>query len=287
MDQRKILVLGRGLVGREIAEALSKEGHLVDNIGREPGAASSSFWDLSRPGQFRLQGPYDCGVVAAGMTSFKACEADEARSFSVNVVGRSAAVRELLGMGCHVTLLSSDAVFSGERPIDRVDQPPDAQSVYGKHLAHAEDLVAEMDGDVAVLRLGKVMHRDLPLLRDWTAKLSQGTNVRAFLDSVCAPVSLEYATQAVSHVLKSNIVGTVNVTDDVDTSWFEVACLVANTVGVPVAHVERELCVKSLGNEVCRRFSALPLTHRLPDGAPRGAAAVISAVRLIMQENFS
>jgi dTDP-4-dehydrorhamnose reductase len=284
-DRRpKVLVLGRGLLGQEIVQFLRDAGYAVDHIGRKPSPATDDFWDLARPNAFKLSSPYSHAVVAAGLTSFKACEQNERQSFWVNAVGRTAVVRELLDRGCHVTLLSSDAVFSGRTRVNTVGKTPDAQSVYGKHLAYAEESVIGMGGRATVLRLGKVMHSRLPILRDWTVRLSQGEVVRAFSDSVCAPISPGFASEAVGHVIAHDIAGRVNATSDVDMTWFEVAQSVARTVSVPISQVEEESCAGAWRDELCRRFSALPPTHPLPDSAPQGVSAVVSAVRSIMHE---
>ena len=86
--------------------------------------------------------------------------------------------------------LSTNQVFDGSVPEMAADAPASPVSEYGRQKARVEAaLRARMDqgAPVAVLRLAKVVSRDMPLIRGWVDALSAGKPIRAFHDMTLAP----------------------------------------------------------------------------------------------------
>lgn len=219
---------------------------------------------------------FDVAVIAAGLASVKACDASPRLSFSINVTGRVAVTKLLMSRGTHLVLISSDAVYSGDSRVTSCSLAPDARSVYGRHMAQSESEILESQGAASVIRLGKVMHSEIPILKDWLRGLRSGNSVSAFTDSRVAPISPGFAVDAVQYVVKNRACGIIHATGAADASWFDIAQVVAESVGVPRTMVTGVSCDSASEG---RKHAVLPITHELPAIHPVGIDAVRQTLR--------
>ena len=80
---------------------------------------------------------------------------------------------------------------------------------YGRQKAAAEAGLLDLDrsrGLVLACRLGKILHRDMPLLRDWQEALEQqGRPIAPYKDLGLAPLSLAHAAEALARLALSGL----------------------------------------------------------------------------------
>lgn len=279
MAEFKALVVGaRGFLGTRISDALRQSGYSVcGTTSMRTQSPGMRRLDLREdvPSQFSDE-HFDVAVIAAGLTSVKACDANPRLSFSINVTGRVAVSKLLMSRGTHLVLISSDAVFSGDSRVVSSSQAPDARSVYGRHMAQSESEILEFQGAVSVIRLGKVMHSEIPILKAWLEGLKSGNSVSAFTDSRVAPISPGFAVDAVQYVVENRVCGIIHATGVADASWFDIAQVVAESIGVPRTKVTGLPCDSASDG---RKHAALPTTHELPAIHLVGIEAVRQTVR--------
>jgi dTDP-4-dehydrorhamnose reductase len=94
----------------------------------------------------------------AGNCALKSCELDPAMAKILNVATAASVGTNARDHGGRLVHLSTDLVFSGERPGGYIEADPvDPVTVYGKTMAEAEKLLAYLTPDAAVLRISLPM----------------------------------------------------------------------------------------------------------------------------------
>lgn len=275
---RALVVGARGFLGARFSDALAQSGYAVcgttSMLTQSPGIHRLNLLE-DAPSQLPDQ-HFDIAVISAGLASVRACDASPWLSFRINVTGRVAVSKLLMSRGTHLVLISSDAVYSGDSRITSRSLAPDARSVYGRHMAQSESEILESQGAASVIRLGKVMHSEIPILMDWFKALKSGNSIGAFKDSRVAPISPGFAVDAVQYAVNNRVSGIIHATGSRDASWFDIAQVVAESVGVPRTMVTGLSCDSASGG---RKHAVLPITHELPATHPVGLDAVRQALR--------
>ncbi len=233
-----LLVVGQhGLLGRAVLASLRAQGLETWGSTRRPPPweALTLPLDLAEVGARLPEVPlFRAAVICAGGTGQAACAADPAGTRRVNVDGVLRLAAPLLDRGTRVLFLSSDAVFGADPALAGEDRPPAPLTEYGRQKAAAEAGLLDLDrgrGLVLVCRLGKVLHRDLPLLREWLAALERGRPIEPFADLRLAPVSLAHAAAALAGLACSGTAGVVHLAGEPDLTYADLARSLAGRMG--------------------------------------------------------
>jgi dTDP-4-dehydrorhamnose reductase len=103
---------------------------------------------------YRFRSVLNC----AGHCALKSCELDPRMARIVNVATAVAIGTNARDHGARLVHLSTDLVFSGDRPGGYTETDPvDPVSVYGRTMGEAEQLLAEIAPDAVVLRIALPM----------------------------------------------------------------------------------------------------------------------------------
>ncbi len=103
---------------------------------------------------YRFRSVLNC----AGNCALKACELDPGMARILNVATAAAVGKNAIDHGARLVHLATDLVFSGERPGGYTETDAiDPVTVYGKTMAEAEQLLADIAPDAAVLRISLPM----------------------------------------------------------------------------------------------------------------------------------
>ncbi len=227
-----LVVGGDGRIGRALVSALRAGGTAVLATSRRPETQEVPF-DLRDPASLALATPPGACVLLAAATSTAACTADPVGTARVNVDGPIALARRLADLGTFVVFASTDHVFDGSRR----DVPEDAArcpvTEYGRQKARVEEALESLGGQSAILRLGKVLEPDLPVLARWRDALGAGQPVEAFADLVCAPIPLSSAVSALRLIASARASGTFHLSADESVSYAALAAALAHAEGAP------------------------------------------------------
>ena len=90
---------------------------------------------------------------------------------------------------------------------------------------------------MAILRLAKVVSKDMPLLCGWIDALAAGKPIRAFYDMTMAPAEISMVTTAISGLMRDRARGIFQLTGPRDLSYPEIGRYVAKTLGADPALV--------------------------------------------------
>ena len=198
--------------------------------------ADRPFLDLSAPLEnWEPPSGTSAACIFAAVARIEACEADPRASAHVNVTQTLALADRLLGRGVPVLFLSTNQVFDGTVPNVAADAPHSPLTEYGRQKSRAEaGFFSRMEQGMpaAVLRLAKVVSRDMPLLCDWSEKLAAGQPIRAFSDMTMAPVETAMVCDAIAMLMKDGARGIFQLTGPRDLSYLEIGRHIAAELGV-------------------------------------------------------
>ena len=230
----KILVVGSdGLIGRALVARLHEFGaSVVETTRRRESVDPSSgriLLDLADTELWRPKDSYRTAVICAAIGNYEECRSNPVNSRKVNVVGTLQVARALAEAGTKITYLSTNAVFDGNSPTRKVNDPLAPQSEYGRQKADVELQLAEFGDRVCILRLTKVFPKQPPLLTGWVSSMRNDETIHPFFDLSCAPVSLDQVTEVlVRLVTYHNAAGIWHLAGDRDLSYAAVARYLAD-----------------------------------------------------------
>ena len=218
--RRTVLVTGAsGQVGSE----------LVGRFGADPA------WDVVACGRDRLDlvdrdsvlgaitavAP-DAVVHAGAWTAVDDCEGDPERALAVNALGTRHVADAARRVGAHVTYLSTDYVFDGEKagPYHEWDEPA-PRSAYGTSKLAGE---RELDPGSTVVRTSWVFGRHGANMVKTLLRLgAQGGALRFVDDQHGCPTDARDLAATVHHLVAAQLPGTFHVTNEGATTWYELA----------------------------------------------------------------
>jgi dTDP-4-dehydrorhamnose reductase len=248
MSAKTYLIVGvDGLVGGAMARKLADENVAVLTTAKPGSAAKADIpLDLADPSLTRLSLPQvDVTLLCASFNGFARCREHPDRARQVNVEGSELLARRLLRAGSRVVYLSSSAVFDFSTPKVLSSAPYSARTVYGASKADGERRVLALGSGVTVVRLTKILQRGMPLFAAWQRDLCAGHSVKAFADLRFCPISLQFATRAISAVIEGGDDGIYQISGASDISYAEAARHIAKRLDVPETRVIDDLAISN------------------------------------------
>ena len=176
--------------------------------------------------------PPASAVLCAAITSVEACELNPGRTGKVNVENTVKLAKILRASGAFVTILSTDMVFDGLRPLVRSDQATTPVTQYGRQKADVEKALCGHSNDVAVVRLGKVIGPQTSPFTEWIEDLSSGVAIHPFSDVVLAPISLDCVVGLLVGITTNRRCGIFHATGPTDITYADAAYWIADRMGV-------------------------------------------------------
>jgi dTDP-4-dehydrorhamnose reductase len=269
----RFLVTGAGgQLGTEIVRALSIDG-------RDVVAADSTRLDIGdRDAVLAAITSLSPDVIlnAGAWTDVDGCETDVDRAFRVNAL----AVRHLADgarrAGAHLLHVSTDYVFDGTSPRPYVEwDVPNPQSAYGRSKRGGE---LELDPSATLVRTSGVFSaHGRNIVKTIVRLATEGDGELRFVDDqlTCVTSAADLADVVVRLAIARSP-GTFHITNQGETTWFDLARDVVRVAGADVERV-RPITAAELGRPAPRpamsvldnaalRASGMPLLtdHREP-----------------------
>jgi len=182
----------------------------------------SPIIDLNNIDNFQNIKIYKSAVICAAITDIAECEKNPDRTKKVNVVGTVELVKQFSTKGTHVVFLSSNQVFDGQHPMQNPNATRNPMTEYGRQKAEVEYFVENLS-NACILRLSKVIHPRLELLKNWEKSLSIGQPIFAFSDMSLSPVSINDVIQKIDSLVRQKAKGIFQLSGVKDISYFEFA----------------------------------------------------------------
>lgn len=153
MNGPALVIGGHGFLGRQICAALEEAGREAVPASRASGV------DLRNPGSLRRavrESSPEAVICAGGVIASDEAAADPAECLGTNVTGFSNLVDAITGRDCHLTLISTAAVYGPSPHPLTEESPTEPGSIYGASKLAAEKICDWQAGSgrpVCVLRV--------------------------------------------------------------------------------------------------------------------------------------
>ena len=175
---------------------------------------------------------YKSAIICAAITDIAECENNPNKTRKVNVEGTIKLVNQFSKKGIHIVFLSSNQVFDGEHPFQNSNAARNPITEYGRQKAETEIIIERLP-HTCVLRLTKVIHPDLPILKNWEEKLSIGEKIYAFSDMTLSPISIEDVVTKIDNLVRNRSEGIFQLSGNFDISYYEFAQKFTKEHGFP------------------------------------------------------
>lgn len=267
---RNLIIGGDSVIGRSLAQSLRSRGKMVLSTTRRRDATGPDrpLLDLEAIPEDWMPDT-DAAILCAARTSQQDCldHPAETRAINVEAVRRIGAV--LAKAGIFTLFLSTSLVFDGEQPGMPDDSPYRPVGSYGAQKAEAEQILRALfnPGNLAIVRLSKVLDSGTPLLQGWRRSLQAHQAIHPFDDVRISPISLAFATEALSRIAESQIGGLFQISAADEITYADLALGLAERW-----HADRALVVPQPGRS----------THPvIRDAPPHGSLDARRAAALI------
>jgi dTDP-4-dehydrorhamnose reductase len=241
LSDRLLIVGADGLLGGSLRARWLQQNRTVTATTFAPGdnGQNTHQLDLSqRPDTWPALPPCRAAVLCAAITSLDQCRRDPVGTQAVNVTHTLALAERLAAQGTFVVFLSTNLVFDGAKPLRAPDEPTCPKTEYGRQKAAVEAGLISLGLRHAVVRLAKVFHPGLPLVRDWLVSLRAQAPVRAFADMVCAPVAMETVLKGLAMIAENQLPGRWQFSPGSDISYAQIATELARLTGADPSLVQ-------------------------------------------------
>ena len=223
----KALVIGStGLIGSSIVSVLLAKGHEVTTMSREftTDNLKHTFIDFSKPINFGLYNwEFDIAFICFGISGETECKKDLFRSSYINLYQTKQLIQYLDYNGTRFVYFSSSAVLGGLTRNAPVGSHPKPKGVYARQKLEIENYILDNSKCSNIIRTGKVLGNEFPLIQFWQTKLREGKKIDVFQNKHIAPVeSVALANQLEQSLdFKKTIISQFSAADDI--SYSEIA----------------------------------------------------------------
>jgi len=240
-----LVVGGDSLVGGAVTRAFKEQGKQVFSTTRQRHTLDSErlFLDFEIPESLVIPEVVDSVLIIAAATNYDRCERDpQARVINVELIPRLA--RSLLGLGLHVTFISTNSVFGGETAWPSEDAPHAPGIPYAQQKSDGEKAIREAAAELGagdrlcVTRLTKILAADTSPIPAWLDSWSRGQPIEPFADLVFAPMSVNFVGQSLAHIGELRLSGNLHLSGSENVNYVEFAKAIAAKLGVPPSLIQ-------------------------------------------------
>jgi dTDP-4-dehydrorhamnose reductase len=220
----KVLLLGgSGMLGTDCKGVLSEEYEVIS-----PGSKNLDIisWDMVIENLQKIK-PHII-INCAGFSNVDASEKEEFLVKKINVEGPRNLAQGAARFNCRMIHISSDYVFSGQKPLPRPyfeDDPVDPISAYGRSKVESEVAIKENTPNYIILRTGWLYGRSrdnfVHVILKGTAEKSK--SIKVFDDQFGSPTWTYHLALQIKELLHTDIKGTFHVTSEGSCSRLEFA----------------------------------------------------------------
>jgi len=236
-----MIIGGDGFIGYSIAQALRKSGNKVITTSRKPQNLSESciYLDLTKDIlSWEVPDDVDTAFICVAVTSIDQCHSHPEESRKINVENTINIASKLADKGTAIIFPSTNLVFDGFKPFCKVDDSICPITEYGRQKRETETGLLKLGENIAILRFTKIFGYETPLVLKWIEQLKRGIIIHPFSDIALAPVSIDFAVNALIKIANRKSYGVWHVSAKEDITYEELARHLARRVGVSQQYIQ-------------------------------------------------
>lgn len=144
-------------------------------------------------------------VIFSAITSLKECEENYDQAYQINVTNTIALIKRLQEKQIFVVFPSSNQVFAADSVSNTVNTATKPENKYGKMKAEVEEFISSTCRNACVIRLGKVIGNQFPLVESFIKELSKNREISAYSNYYLAPISLTLCCEVITLLLSKKV----------------------------------------------------------------------------------
>ena len=240
----RILICGaRGQLGckfsRLIEQGCAEIGPIPDSYNNaelvKTDVAELDITDAKAVDTFIEEGKFDLIINCAAMTNVDGCEEQEEVAYRINALAPENLARATARHGVKIVHISTDYVFSGDDPTDRVeDDTPNPQSSYGRTKLAGEVLVQKANPRHYIIRTawlyGYVGKNFVKTMMELARKNGA---IKVVDDQKGNPTSANDLAYEILKIAETENYGIYHCTNNGTCSWFDFASTIVDMAGIP------------------------------------------------------
>lgn len=261
-----MIIGGDGFLGHSIAKTLRESGKRVITTSRKTQNLSDSciYLDLTEDiSSWEVPDDVDTAFICAAVTSIEQCRAHPEKSRKINVENTINIASKLVNKGTAIIFPSTNLVFDGLKPFCKVDDLVYPLTKYSRQKNETETGLLKQEKNIAIARFTKIFGPETPLVLNWIEQLKRGIIIHPFSDMALAPVSIDFAVNALIEIANRKSYGVWHISAKEDITYEELAMYLARRVGVSQQYVQPIKAIDSgLSFELIPKYTTLD-TSRL------------------------
>jgi len=240
----RILVCGaNGQLGSELTRLLKEGCAEIGPISAsyegaelvKTDVAELDITDANAVDAFISEGKLDLVINCAAMTNVDGCEEHEEAAYRINASGAENLALAAAKYGAKVVYISTDYVFSGDDPTERIESDePDPQSAYGRTKLAGELLVQQANPRHFIIRTawlyGYVGKNFVKTIMELAR--NNGT-IKVVDDQRGNPTSANDLAYEIFKIADTEDYGIYHCTNNGTCSWFDFASAIVDKAGIP------------------------------------------------------
>ena len=205
-----LIVGGDGGIGHTLAVQLRLSGNAVFSTSRQADSNYSTetlYLDLSDKHcvkNFEIPDVENC-VIFSAITSIKECEENYEQAYQINVTNTIALIKRLQENKVFTVFPSSDQVFPADSVSNTVYTATKPANKYGQMKAEVEEFISGTCRNACVIRLGKVIGSQFPLIESFIKQLSENRQIAAYSNYYLAPISSTLCCEVITRLLSKKL----------------------------------------------------------------------------------
>ena len=252
----RLIVGGDSTIGKALSSGWKRRRILFKSSSRRPELVSNDrpFIDLNlREWNVIKEYEFEVAILCAAITSLEECNKNPKTTREVNVVRKKEMAKDLVDKDIHIIMISSNQVFDGEKPLREVSEPTNPKTEYGKQLEELEKYLISFP-KTTILRLSKVVHPNLSILKEWKIKLEKGKKIYPFNDLTLSPIPLEIVVKNLEKIIVEKIFGVKQFSSETEITYEEFAYDFCKKIGAnkeliyPISFKEKETNLEIYSN---------------------------------------
>lgn len=227
--KRKILVFGKGLLGRAIEE------YLPENFtGKVLSHKECDIMNIEEVRRITSEYKPDVIINTAAISNLEYCEAHSQEAFIVNSGGAGYIASVARDRGIKILHISTDYVFDGSKKDSYSEfDTPNPLSVYAKSKYEGENLVQFSGADYLIARVQWLFgeHRNT-FVDKAVENLKGGKEIDAIIDQYGSPTYTKYVVYAISKLIGAESKGIFHIASEGVCSRVEQVRYICDVLGL-------------------------------------------------------